>query len=283
MNSRQMRLGIGSYTYPWTVGVAGYPVAQPMTVWALLAQAQALGVQVVQIADNLPLDQLDADERQRLAQAAQSMGIALEVGTRGIAPDHLRHYLQIAQQLGSPILRVVIDSGDHHPAPDEVVATLRPLLPEFAAARITLAIENHDRFRTPTLVEMLKALDSPWVGVCLDTVNSFGALEGPDVVVAALGPWTVNLHVKDFTVRRANSMLGFVVEGRPAGAGMLDVAWLLGQLQAMGRSCNAIIELWTPPEADMDATLAKEAAWAHTSVVNMRQLVGTNAAHTRGP
>jgi sugar phosphate isomerase/epimerase len=267
-----MHLGISSYTYTWAVGVPGYPVVEPLTVWGLLAKAVALGVRVVQVADNLPLHRLPTEEVTRLAAAAADQGIQLEVGTRGIAPEHLRTYLRLAQQVRAPFLRIVIDTADHHPPPDEVVATLNRVLPDFAAAGVTLAIENHDRFRVATLVEMLTRLDGP-VGICLDTVNSFGALEGPDVVVAALGPWTVNLHVKDFRVRRAGHSMGFTVEGTPAGEGQLDLEWLLAQLAGFGRDVNAILELWTPPEPSVAATIAKEDAWARQSVASLRRWI----------
>ena len=111
------------------------------------------------------------------------------------------------------------------------------------------------------------------MGICLDTVNSFGALEGPEVVVEALAPYTVNLHVKDFIIRRANHMMGFAIEGTPAGQGRLDIPWLLERLRAAGRDPNAIIELWTPPEPDLAATIAKEDAWARESVAYMRSVL----------
>ncbi|NTW36601.1 MAG: hypothetical protein HGB17_10810, partial [Syntrophobacteraceae bacterium] len=50
-----MRLGIGSYTFPWAVGMPGHRPAQPMTALDLLDKATQLGVGVVQICDNLPL------------------------------------------------------------------------------------------------------------------------------------------------------------------------------------------------------------------------------------
>jgi L-ribulose-5-phosphate 3-epimerase UlaE len=68
-------------------------------------------------------------------------------------------------------------------------------------------------------------------------------------------------------------MMGFVVEGTPAGQGRLDVPWVLGRLREFGRECNAILELWTPPEADIDATIAKEQAWAEASVRYLRTLI----------
>lgn len=268
-----MRLGIGSYTYSWAVGVAGHPPPQLLTPPGLLDKAVQLGIGVVQICDNMPLDRLAPDELEALVTAAQAQRIELEVGTRGIACDHLRRYIALARRCGSRILRVVVDTTDHHPTPDEVTDTARALLPELADAGVRLAIENHDRFTAATLAGIMQRIGSEWVGICLDTVNSFGALEGPQVVVETLAPHTVNLHIKDFVVRRMPSNMGFVIEGLPAGQGRLDVPWLLQALRNAGRDPNAILELWTPPEADLAATIAKEDAWATASVARLRQWI----------
>jgi sugar phosphate isomerase/epimerase len=166
----------------------------------------------------------------------------------------------------------VIDTAHHHPTPEEAVSLLQPLQTEFEAAGVSLAIENHDRFQTSELAQMVRSLGS-WVGICLDTVNSFGALEGPGLVLDTLGPLTVNLHVKDFTIFRATHMMGFTVEGRPAGQGRLDVPWLLGELKPYNRHFNVILELWTPPEATLAATIAKEQHWAEESIAYLRTLI----------
>jgi len=268
-----MRLGLGSYTYTWAVGVPGQLPDTPLTAQGLLDKAASLGVHVVQYADNLPLHKLSADELDNLERCADQYGISIEVGTRGIGAEHLRTYLQLAQRFHSPFLRIVIDTADHHPEPDEVVRALRPLMTEFEQAGVCLAIENHDRFRATVLRQMIEQIDSPFIGICLDTVNSFGALEGPDIVLDALGPYTVNLHVKDFSIRRVSHTMGFVVEGEPAGQGRLNVPWLLDTLRQQGRDPNAILELWTPPESTIAATVAKEDDWAKTSIRYLRALI----------
>jgi len=278
-----MRLGLSSYTYTWAIGVPEHPPARPMTATGLLDQAARLGVHLVQVADNLPLDRLSAPQLEALEQHAADLRVSLEVGTRGIHPDHLRTYLRLAERLRSPILRVVVDTTDHHPTQDEVVETIRPLVREFQRAGVCLAIENHDRFPARVLAGIVQRLGSPQVGICLDTVNSFGALEGPAVVMETLGPWVVNLHVKDFVVQRASHKMGFTIEGRPAGQGQLNVPWLLQalreQIQAHGGpnpvsgEPNAILELWTVPEKALADTIAKEDGWATASIAYLRQFV----------
>jgi sugar phosphate isomerase/epimerase len=268
-----MRLGISSYTYSWAIGVPGHVPPRPMQATDLLKRADQLGVRLVQVADNLPLDRLSPAELDHFAEVAWALGVALEVGARGIAPDHLRTYLELAVRFGSPIVRVVIDTADCHPPEAEVVATLRALMPAFERAGVCLAVENHDRFKARALVRIIDQVGSPSVGICLDTVNSFGALEGLEQVVRELGPWVVNLHVKDFAIHRLGHMMGFTIEGRPAGQGRLDVPWLLRTLRDLGRDPNAILELWTPQEEDLAATIAKEERWAAESVAYLRQLI----------
>ena len=269
-----MRLGISSYTFVWAVGVPGYPQpAQPLSAAGLIARAAELGVRVVQIADNLPLHQLPVAELQALAAQAHERGIDLEVGACGIRPDHLLAYLQLAGDLRSPLLRVVIDAEGQRPGVNDVVQSLRQVLPQFERAGVTLAIENHDRFRAATLASLMQRCESPQLGICLDTANSLGAGEDVDTVLRAVGRWVVNLHVKDFTARRLPHHKGFVVEGCPTGKGLLDIRRLLTDLKALGRDSNVILELWPPPDATIEESVAKEAAWAEQSLAYLRKLV----------
>ena len=267
------KLGISTYAFAWSIGVTGYPLEKPMDSLMLIRRANELGVHLVQIADNLPLDRLSAAEFDMLIHETQRLGIAIEVGTRGIAHDHLRTYLQIALRFQSPILRVVIDTKDHRPSPEEVVKSLKVIMPEFEQAGITLAIENHDRFQVRTLAQIIESINSSFVGICLDTVNSLGALETPDVVVDTLGRYVVNLHIKDFLIRRTDHNLGFVVEGTPAGWGMLNIPDVLKRLNDLGRDFNAILELWPSPESSIQATIDKESAWVSQSISYLRTLI----------
>lgn len=269
-----MRLGIGSYTYVWSVGVPGYPQpAQPLTALRLLDVAKDLGVRVVQIADNLPLDRLSDTELNDLHARAERLGIDLEVGTRGCRPEHLRKYLRIAERLGSPILRTILDADGHEPTPDEAADLLRTVAPEFERAGVCLAVENHDRYRAATLADVFERAGSPAVGLCLDTANSIGCLENVETLLRVLGHWIVNLHVKDYAITRPPHHKGFVVEGRPAGLGQLDIPGLLAELRRKGRDPNAIVELWPPPEPTVTASIAKEEAWARESVRYLRTLI----------
>ncbi len=268
-----MNLGISSYTYTWAIGVPGQEPPRPMSPADLLQKAVDLGVSIVQIADNMPLHHLPETELAGLVAQAADLDIQIEVGTRGIALEHLQTYVQLAHRFCSPFVRVVIDTANHQPTVPETIALIQKGLPLFQRFGVALALENHDRFTTADFLHILETIGSNDLGICLDTVNSFGALEGPAVVVAALAPWTMNLHIKDFRVRRADHMMGFTIEGTPAGQGQLDIPWLRDTLQPFGRHPTAVLELWTPPETTVKATLEKETAWARESVAYLKTVL----------
>ncbi|MBW7462141.1 sugar phosphate isomerase/epimerase, partial [Paenibacillus sepulcri] len=119
-------------------------------------------------------------------------------------PAHLLRYLSIAQQLDAVLVRTLIT----RPGIDEAGQEIRSILPAFEAAGVTLAIENHGLHPTAQLAGLLQGLGSAYAGCCLDTVNSFGALEGPEMVIQGLAPFIVNLHIKDFEITRVDHQMG---------------------------------------------------------------------------
>jgi len=266
------RIGLSSFACAWAIGMPGCRPPQPLSADGLLLRAAKLGLHLVQIADNLPLHLLSASQRAQLRKQARELGIDIELGTRGISPEQLLTYLDLAVQFDAPILRTVIDTPTHKPNREEILLSLRQVLPAFSAQGVTLAIENHDRFRARALLELVQILDSPAVGICLDTVNSLGALEGPEVVVTTLAPHVVSLHAKDMVIQRCNHNMGFMVEGRPVGQGQLDWPWILQTLAQHGREPNVIIELWPPPEPTLEETIAKEWEWSRQSVAFLKSL-----------
>lgn len=265
-----MKLGLSSYTFGWAVGVRGHKPARALDEQGLLDKCQQHGVKLLQIGDNLPLHTLDDARLARLAERARREGVQLEIGARGLTAGRVAEYARIARRLGAKLVRIVIDDVDYHPKPAAVQEILREVVPLLDG--LTLAVENHDRFPAAVLHSIITTVNSPRIGVCLDTANSLGAGEGLDAVLHALGPLTVNLHLKDFHVARVPHLMGFVVEGRPAGVGFVNVPQVLESLARFGRCETAVLELWTPPEPQLEQTIAKESAWAGQSFDYLKPL-----------
>jgi sugar phosphate isomerase/epimerase len=263
-----MKLGLSSYTYPWAVGLPGHAPAVPLDENGLLDCVGAAGLHLLQIGDNLPLHTVGLDRLERLARRALGARVELQIGARRLVPERVAKYAEIARLLGANLIRVVIDDTDYHPTPADIIDILLDSLKLLDG--LTLAIENHDRFTSSKLRAMIETVGSDRLGVCLDTVNSIGAGEGLETVVRTLAPVTVNLHIKDYSIARVPNMMGFEVAGRPAGAGFLDLPWLLKQLEKFPRCQTAVLEQWPPAQSTLEKSIALESDWAQTSLRTLK-------------
>ena len=263
-----MKLGLSSYTFGWAVGAPGRAPACPLDENGLLDKCAQFAVKLLQIGDNLQLHAFADDRLERLSLRASQEGVELEVGARGLTVERVAQYATIARRLKARLIRFVIDDKGYHPTPEQAADILLQSQPVLNG--LTLGIENHDRFCAETLRGMLEEVDSENIGICLDTANSLGVGEGLQTVLAELGPFTVNLHIKDFRVERLPHLMGFTVTGCPAGRGLVDVPSVLEQLAPFNRCHTAILELWTPPETDLEQTVAKEFSWAVQSLEYLR-------------
>lgn len=274
-----MKWGIGSYALAWSIGVPGYPPpSEPLTAFGMLDLAAQHDVRLVQIADNIPLHTLSHSDIRKLAEQAADLGISLEIGTRGTQPEHLLRYLDIAQQVGAPLVRTLISEPSLQQATRDIAA----VLPHYEQAEIMLAIENHGLHTTTQLSELFDTFSSPFLGCCLDTVNSFSALEAPDTVINALAPYTVNLHFKDFDIKRVDHQMGFTVLGTPAGQGRLNIDTLMAALRQAGKTYTIVLELWPPFTESVERTVQLERQWLAASIdyfssIDFRQATGASS------
>lgn len=277
-----MKLGINSYTFMWAIGFQGpNPAfhdkvarpAHPLTAIGLLDKAEELGVRVVQTGPNLGFDLLSDTEKDHFIVTARERGIELELGTRGLDYGPLREQVHLAKRMGAKLIRTLPEvDGKYVVDAQQILPPAKKLLPILAGEGIQLAVENG---RTPAadLRAALDELNSPYFGVVLDMVNSLAVPEGWKEVTRLLAPYTMCVHYKDFTIRRAWHMMSFICEGTPSGQGMVDTAWLFEQLKVSQYDFNVFIELWPPEQNQLEDTIALEQAWAVESVRYLRQYI----------
>ena len=98
-----MQLGLSSYTYTWAVGVPGSMPLKPLSPEDLVDKAVAAGLGLVQIADNLPLEKMSEKELIDLEKYSSGKGVEIEMGGRGLTPEHTIQCLETAKSLNSPI------------------------------------------------------------------------------------------------------------------------------------------------------------------------------------
>jgi 3-oxoisoapionate decarboxylase len=268
-----MKLGISSWSVPWSIGVRGYPQpARPIDAIALLDKAVQHDVSVVQIADNMPLIGFSDAELDRLSKEAGDRGLVLEVGTRGLEAEDLVRYVAVTHRLGARALRTVL--GGSLLGADEVTAAegaIRRLLGELERHEVTLALENNEAFSAEQYSELMERIAHPLVGMCLDTANSLGRPELLETIFSRLARYAVMLHAKDFDIQRVDTRMGFSIVGRPAGAGRADFDLVLRHLRDAGvEDISVIVEHWPPFAGTIEATVLLEEEWLATSVQYLR-------------
>lgn len=115
--------------------------------------------------------------------------------------------------------------------------------PVVAKQGVRLAIENHKDFRVREMIGMLRDLDSEYVGVCIDTGNSFALLEEPMDVVRAYAPWAFAAHLKDMAVREYED--GFLLADVVLGEGLLDLGEMIEILRRARPGIRFSLEMAT--------------------------------------
>lgn len=277
-----MRLGIGSYTYTWALGVPGYSYENPpMTAAELLHKACEFGCKVVQICDNINPEGYDRQARENIRLLSKKLGLEMQVGGRGVEPGRLQSLLQLAVDLDARLVRSMLPKE----GPGSDIADARRMLsaslPEFEKKEIPLSLENHDRHGCEELASLVTGLDCPYLGICLDTVNSFGAAEDPRRVMDSLLPLANCLHIKDFTISRVDHQMGFVISGAPAGDGMLDITRAVSEFSRNHPTGATILELWTPFLGTTQKTIETESLWAEKSIAFLNNTFGHDESQGR--
>ena len=267
-----MILGLSSFAFAWSIGMDGAIPRHRLTAMDLVNKSLALGLSCVQVGDNLPLHTLSAEDLARLHDLSVADQIRLEVGARKLTEENLQRYIDIAARLNSPLLRFVIDGPSYQPPIEEVTGLIRNYLPLLKQHDLVLGIENHDRFKATELASMMDHIGDDRVGICLDCVNSLGAGEGLEWVVNILSPYTVNLHIKDFIIRRFYHNMGFEVLGTAAGQGSMDIHFILEKLSAHHRCKSAVLEQWISPQQSIDQAVLLEDQWARQGVEYLRAI-----------
>ena len=262
-----MKIGIGTYALFWEVSGSA---PEPLSLAGTIDRAAQLGCDVFQICDDPRIEIEGGAGLASLRERAGQQSLELELGTRSVTRDHLARYIGIAEELGARTLRSMVQAHEISAGPAAVVEELRAVLPLLDAAAVTLALETYEQIPTSTLIEVIEAVDSPSVRLCLDPANCVPSLEHPREVVESCAPHTATLHVKDFGFTRREGWVGFTYSGTPLGEGLLDLDHELATVYAEGRTPSAIVEHWLPWQGEIGATLAAERDWTDRSLAHLR-------------
>lgn len=167
--------------------------------------------------------------------------------------DRFENEIRTAKQVGALAARTTIIPGRRYErfksykefksaesVGKEMLQRAKPILEKY---RVPFAIENHKDQRLTERVQLLKEMKSPFIGVCLDTGNSFALLDDPYETVEALAPFTFTVHLKDQALQRYQD--GFLLADIPLGQGSFDLRKMVAMISEVKPEVRFSLELIT--------------------------------------
>ena len=250
-----MRLGIDAFSLRW----------QGWNAFQMLEYCAQLGLENVQFSERRFLESLDDKYLRSLKRRANELGISIEVGMLsfdrysclfqpeyGTAEQQLIDMMNVANRLGSPIVRCVLGNQTDRMGPisfdkhmEEGVRILRAVSSFAKDMEITIAVENHGGvdFLARELKVFVEEAGSDTVGVCLDTGNPVMAGEDPVLSAEVLAPYIVSSHIRDSRVWEATQ--GAIAQWVPVGEGCVDIPRILDILSENAPAAPINLEIIT--------------------------------------
>ena len=256
-----MKLGLDSYS-------TRNSGLDPVGVLELTAQ---LGLQGV-LFELSPFRSFRDDDLRCVRQTAERLGLYVHLGMGSIFHWHpmaakgrellaaagyeangsesqtVIQHLDVAQKLGSPLLRCVCgnlftrDEGNDMAAlADRAVEILREPCREAQRRGMKIAMENHADFTVREHASILARIASPAFGFTVDCANLAFDLDDPLRLARIMAPYALTTHYKNYRIVRTPH--GLALENCDVGGGDFDVAAIARLLAERNPAINLNIEI----------------------------------------
>jgi sugar phosphate isomerase/epimerase len=133
-----------------------------------------------------------------------------------------------AKLIGADVMRIVASSlmfrfEPHGPQLDILAEWLKEAVVVAQEYDVKLAVENHIDYTADECVELLDRVDSPYLGLNLDTGNFLRLLDDPVDGAAKLADRVYATHIKDLKpVKGVNATEWYFFSSTPVGDGLVD-------------------------------------------------------------
>lgn len=256
-----VKIGIDSYCYHRYFGEV-YPEQRPperrMTLEDFLNRARELGVDGVSLESCFLPDSSPA-YLSHVKRALDEYGFdrvyawghpdGLEGGANAEAYADMIAGLERARLIGAGVMRVVGSSlrfrhDPHQPQLERLAAMFREAVKEAESCGVKLAVENHIDFTADEMLQLIRSVDSPYLGVNFDTGNFVRLLDDPVKGMKQLAPYVYATHVKDLQVQRGvPADAWYFFSSTPVGEGLVDNLELAHLLAAAGYQGFLAVEI----------------------------------------
>jgi sugar phosphate isomerase/epimerase len=199
---------------------------------------------------NVDLESLEPERLAEVKAAAEAHGLYLEYNVSFNAPcdprvnSTVRDALLNGKAMGADLVKFSLDIERPHPIygscfhPD-VMRQLSDRYDEFKAnlplmeeLGLTISIENHCDAYADEIIWLVRQLNHPNVGACVDNMNASNVMEGPEACVEKMAPYANCCHFCD--VKVVVDPDGLHLIGVPIGQGDMDCVKILRTLKEKG-------------------------------------------------
>ncbi len=243
---RNIKLGLDNFS----VRAMGWKAPQ------LIDFAAKLQTDSLFITDFDALESFDDNYLRGLKGKAADQGLQIHLGTWSICPsstrfknkwgtaeEHLSLGLRMASTLGSPVLRVILGTGEDRATEGGIEARMadtakvcRRQRSQALDAGVKIAVENHaGDMQAWELVTLVEQAGKDYVGVNLDSGNAVWTMEDPLASLETLAPYVVTTSLRDSAIWESPS--GATVQWTAMGEGTLD---LKGYFKRFAELCPGV-------------------------------------------
>jgi sugar phosphate isomerase/epimerase len=266
-----------------------------------LKYSEKLGIDSLFMSDLNHFKSFDKNYLTDVRKKADDLGIDIHVGTWSICPtsvtfkddwgtaeEHLRLSIRVAENLGSPVIRVVLGNRDDRKTEGGIMARIKDTAKVCRACRsqamdagVKIAMENHAGDMQAREVVMLieEAGGSDYMGANLDAGNASWTLEDPLENLEVMGKYALTTSLRDSAIWPSEN--GTTVQWTAMGQGMVDWEKYFDRFQELCPDVPVHIEtisgfnreipflqddFWEFYSDAKPATLARYIRWARNGV-----------------
>lgn len=228
---RKMGIVVHSYATRWNPKVQSTKYAGFADALDLITHCHEIGAGGVQVVVNKWTLEFAKKVRSEKEKRGMYLEGSLSMPFSSSEVDAFEENVIACKTAGMDVIRTVCTTGRryeiYHSAADFEAARTRAIAalqlgePILRKHKVRLGVENHKDWRAGELADLIKKINSEWVGVTLDFGNSIALMEDPMEVIRTLAPFAVSTHVKDMGLEEHDN--GLLLSEVPLGDGILDL------------------------------------------------------------
>ena len=237
-----LKIGIDNYCYHRLFELEG---KGRWTIFDFIKRAKELKVDGVSL-ETCFLESLEPDYLKTVRKALDEANLdrvlawghpdGLEGGRNLAAAEELKQHFKTAELLNTKVMRIVGSSyrfrtEPHGPQIRQVSDILKDVVKVAESYDIVMGIENHLTFNADEILRILAKVNSPYLGVTLDTGNALRVFDDPVEAARKLAPHAVATHIKDVTTAKGSPIEISFCPSVPVGKGIIDIPAIVSILE----------------------------------------------------